>query len=196
MIGIDRYNVEYSRLNESIVKVSELQNIIDQLPKDSDPDIVVGEAWLPERLVDTNLDGDMLFLEFDNAPEDNQGDEEGRGFVEHEIAMIREKLELLLDEPSDTKTKADALLAIFLMGHELSSSEVIEILESTELESTESEMTELEATESEMTEFEPFESEIAEHKTTESDSVELEASKLETTKPDTNKLETKELHDD
>ncbi|MBO7910283.1 hypothetical protein J5X89_01470 [Vibrio sp. G41H] len=196
MIGIDRYNVEYSRLNESIVKVSELQNIIDQLPKDSDPDIVMGDAWLPERLVDTNLDGDMLFLEFDNAPEDNQGDEEGRGFVEHEIAMIREKLELLLDEPSDTKTKADALLAIFLMGHELSSSEVIEILESTELESTESEMTELEATESEMTEFEPFESEIAEHKTTESDSVELEASKLETTKPDTNKLEAKELHDD
>ncbi|MEZ8688282.1 hypothetical protein AB4440_02775 [Vibrio splendidus] len=196
MIGIDRYNVEYSRLNESIVKVSELQNIIDQLPKDSDPDIVMGDAWLPERLVDTNLDGDMLFLEFDNAPEDNQGDEEGRGFVEHEIAMIREKLELLLDEPSDTKTKADALLAIFLMGHELSSSEVIEVLESTELESTESEMTELEATESEMTEFEPFESEIAEHKTTESDSVELEVSTLETTKPDTNKLETKELHDD
>ncbi|MCK8077013.1 hypothetical protein MSG34_12640 [Vibrio sp. 1CM2L] len=166
MLGIDRYNVEYSRLNESIVKVSELQNIIDHLPKDSDPDIVMGEAWLPERLVDTNLDGDMLFLEFDNAPEDNQGDEEGRGFVEHEIAMIREKLELLLDEPSDTKTKADALLAIFLMGHELSSSEVIEILESTELESTES------------------------------DSVELEASTLETTKPDTNKLETKEHHDD
>ncbi|MEZ8114330.1 hypothetical protein AB4422_23245 [Vibrio splendidus] len=166
MIGIDRYNVEYSRLNESIVKVSELQNIIDQLPKDSDPDIVMGEEWLPERLVDTNLDGDMLFLEFDNVPEDNQGDEEGRGFVEHEIAMIREKLELLLDEPSDTKTKADALLAIFLMGHELSSSEVIEVLESTELESTES------------------------------DSVELEVSTLETTKPDTNKLETKELHDD
>ncbi|MDH5936032.1 hypothetical protein L8R84_07720 [Vibrio splendidus] len=167
MIGIDRYNVEYSRLNESIVKASELQNIIDQLPKDSDPDIVMGDAWLPERLVNTNLDGDMLFLEFDNAPEDNQGDEEGRGFVEHEIAMIREKLELLLDEPSDTKTKADALLAIFLMGHELSSSEVIEILESTE-----SEMTELEATESEMTELkitkpEATESEIAEHETKE-----------------------------
>ncbi|MEZ9872260.1 MULTISPECIES: hypothetical protein [unclassified Vibrio] len=176
MLGIDRYNVEYSRLNESIVKVSELQNIIDHLPKDSDPDIVMGEAWLPERLVDTNLDGDMLFLEFDNAPEDNQGDEEGRGFVEHEIAMIREKLELLLDEPSDTKTKADALLAIFLMGHELSSSEVIEVLESTESETTEPE--------------------IAEFKTTESDSVELEASTLETTKPDTNKIETKEHHDD
>ena len=144
MIEIDRYNKEYSRLNESIVKVSELQNIIDHLPKDSDPDIVMGEAWLPERLVNTNLDGDMLFLEFDNAPEDNQGDEEGRGFVEHEIAMIREKLEQVLDDTSDTKTKADALLAIFLMGHELSSSEVIEILETTESETSEPQTNKLE----------------------------------------------------
>ncbi|EAP94813.1 hypothetical protein V12B01_04028 [Vibrio splendidus 12B01] len=168
------------------MKVSELQNIIDQLPKDSDPDIVMGDAWLPERLVDTNLDGDMLFLEFDNAPEDNQGDEEGRGFVEHEIAMIREKLELLLDEPSDTKTKADALLAIFLMGHELSSSEVIEILESTELESTESEMTELESTESEMTELEATESEMTE----------LKITKPEVTESELVEHETKELHDD
>ncbi|CAK1834488.1 conserved hypothetical protein [Vibrio crassostreae] len=155
------------------MKVSELQNIIDHLPNDSDPDIVMGEEWLPERLVNTKLDGELLFMEFDNAPEENQGDDEGRGFVEHEIAMIREKLEQVLDDTSDTKTKADALLAIFLMGHELSSSEVIEILESTE-----SEMAELEATQPE----------IAENKTTEFDSVELEASKLETTKPDTNKL--------
>ncbi|CAK1796907.1 conserved hypothetical protein [Vibrio crassostreae] len=155
------------------MKVSELQNIIDHLPNDSDPDIVMGEEWLPERLVNTKLDGELLFMEFDNAPEENQGDDEGRGFVEHEIAMIHEKLEQVLDDTSDTKTKADALLAIFLMGHELSSSEVIEILESTE-----SEMAELEATQPE----------IAENKTTVFDSVELEASKLETTKPDTNKL--------
>ena len=132
MIGIGRYNVEYSRLNERIVKVSELQNIIDHLPNDSDPDIVMGEEWLPERLVNTKLDGELLFMDFDNAPEENQGDDEGRGFVEHEIAMIREKLEQLLDEPSDTKTKADALLAIFLMVHELTSSEVIEVLEDLE----------------------------------------------------------------
>lgn len=141
MIDIDRYNVEYSRLNESIVKISELQNIIDHLPNDSDPDIVMGEEWLPERLVNTKLDGELLFMEFDNAPEENQGDDEGRGFVEHEIAMIREKLEQLLDEPSDTKIKADALLAIFLMGHELSSSEVIEVLDTTEAEMAESDMT-------------------------------------------------------
>lgn len=114
------------------MKVSELQNIINQLPSDADPDVVMGEAWLPERLVDTTLDGDLLFLQFDNAPEETQGDEEGRGFVEHEVTMIREKLEQILDAPSDTKTKADAMLALFLMGHELSSSEVIEILETPE----------------------------------------------------------------
>ncbi|WP_210472930.1 hypothetical protein [Vibrio crassostreae] len=144
MLGIDRYNVGYSRLNESIVKVSELQNIINHLPNDSDPDIVMGEEWLPERLVNTKLDGELLFMEFDNAPEENQGDDEGRGFVEHEIAMIREKLEQVLDDTSDTKTKADALLAIFLMGHELSSSEVIEILETTESETSEPQTNKLE----------------------------------------------------
>ncbi|MEZ9072184.1 hypothetical protein AB4086_12310 [Vibrio splendidus] len=173
------------------MKVSELQNIIDHLPQDSDPDIVMGEAWLPERLVNTNLDGDMLFLEFDNAPEDNQGDEEGRGFVEHEIAMIREKLEQVLDDTSDTKTKADALLAIFLMGHELSSSEVIEILESTELESTESEMTELEATESEMTELK-----ITKPEATEPEMTELKIIKPEATESEIAEHEIKELHDD
>ncbi|MEZ8632592.1 hypothetical protein AB6D56_18730 [Vibrio lentus] len=175
MIDIDRYNVEYSRLNESIVKVSELQNIIDHLPNDSDPDIVMGEEWLPERLVNTKLDGELLFMEFDNAPEENQGDDEGRGFVEHEIAMIREKLEQLLDEPSDTKTKADALLAIFLMGHELSSSEVIEVLETTEAEMDESEVTELEANESDMALPATSALEINEPQT-----LELETSALET----------------
>ncbi|MDH5927625.1 hypothetical protein L8S13_15020 [Vibrio lentus] len=175
MIDIDRYNVEYSRLNESIVKVSELQNIIDHLPNDSDPDIVMGEEWLPERLVNTKLDGELLFMEFDNAPEENQGDDEGRGFVEHEIAMIREKLEQLLDEPSDTKTKADALLAIFLMGHELSSSEVIEVLETTEAEMAESEVTELEANEADMALPATSALEINEPQT-----LELETSALET----------------
>ncbi|WP_102561192.1 hypothetical protein [Vibrio lentus] len=175
MIDIDRYNVEYSRLNESIVKVSELQNIIDHLPNDSDPDIVMGEEWLPERLVNTKLDGELLFMEFDNAPEENQGDDEGRGFVEHEIAMIREKLEQLLDEPSDTKTKADALLAIFLMGHELSSSEVIEVLETTEAEMDESEVTELKENESDMALPATSALEINEPQT-----LELETSTLET----------------
>lgn len=176
MIGIDRYNEGYSRLNESIVKVSELQNIIDHLPNDSDPDIVMGEEWLPERLVNTKLDGELLFMEFDNAPEENQGDDEGRGFVEHEIAMIREKLEQVLDDPSDTKTKADALLAIFLMGHELSSSEVIEVLEMTEDETTEGKMTEQETTVPETPQLD-----TAAVETHEPDTPELDTSALETT---------------
>ncbi|MCG9640060.1 hypothetical protein L1D22_09105 [Vibrio sp. Isolate34] len=167
------------------MKVSELQNIIDHLSQDSDPDIVMGEEWLPERLVNTRLDSDMLFLEFDNAPEENQGDDEGRGFVEHEIAMIREKLEQVLDDPSDTKTKADALLAIFLMGHELSSSEVIEVLESTEPE-----MTELEATESEMPDQATTEAETTELEANQSEAIEQDISALEINEPDTPEFET------
>ncbi|WP_394247534.1 hypothetical protein [Vibrio profundi] len=124
-----RYNKGYCRIYEIIVKVSELKNFLNSLPENSDPEIVMGEEWLPERLVNTELNGELLFLEFDNAPEEDQGDEEGRGFVEHEVTMIRHKFEQILDEHTDTKTKADAMLALFLMGHELSSSEIIEILE-------------------------------------------------------------------
>ncbi|WP_428813074.1 hypothetical protein [Vibrio makurazakiensis] len=124
-----RYNKGYCQIYEIIVKVSEFKSLLNSLPDDRDPELVMGEEWLPERLVNADLNGDLLFLEFDNAPEEGQGDEEGRGFVEHEITMIRHKLEQIIEGQNDTKTKADAMLAIFLMGHELSSSEVIEILE-------------------------------------------------------------------
>ncbi|MEF1254842.1 MULTISPECIES: hypothetical protein [unclassified Vibrio] len=115
------------------MKASELKSLLNSLPEGSDPDIVTGEAWLPERLIDTSQDGEMMFLHFDSAPEETQGEEEGRGFVEHEVAMIRHRFEQILEESSDTKTKADAMLALFLMGHELSSSDIIEILEDPEV---------------------------------------------------------------
>ncbi|OLQ90319.1 hypothetical protein BIY22_04795 [Vibrio panuliri] len=111
------------------VKVSELKSLLNTLPDELD--VVTGDEWLPEQLISTSVVDDMLHLEFDNAPEEVQG-EEARGFVEHEIQMIRDKFELIIAEASDAKSKADAILAIFLMGHELSSCEVIEILEQTE----------------------------------------------------------------
>ncbi|EGU29563.1 hypothetical protein VII00023_09134 [Vibrio ichthyoenteri ATCC 700023] len=115
------------------VKVSELKNVLNALPTDCDLNIVTGDEWLPEQLVATSTVDDMLFLQFDNAPEDIQG-EEGRGFVDHEIEMIRHRFEQIITENSDTSSKADALLALFLIGHEQSSGEVIEILESAECE--------------------------------------------------------------
>ncbi|MBA5761667.1 hypothetical protein H2O73_04840 [Vibrio sp. 404] len=116
---------------QKIVKVSELKNLLDTMTTDTDLDVVTGDEWLPEQLVATSIVEDMLFLEFDNAPEDIQG-EEARGFVEHEIDMIRGKFEQIIAEDSDAKSKADAILALFLLGHELSSGEVIEILEDSE----------------------------------------------------------------
>ncbi|MFM2590287.1 hypothetical protein [Vibrio sp. TBV020] len=115
------------------MKASELKRLLNSLPEDSDPDLVTGEEWLPERLVNASLNGELMFLEFDSAPEDIQGEEEGRGFVEHEVDMIRHRFEQILMDNEDVKTKADAMLALFLMGHELSSSEIIEILEDPEV---------------------------------------------------------------
>ena len=45
------------------MKASELKHILDSLPDNTDPELVMGEAWLPERLIDTQLDGHFLFLE-------------------------------------------------------------------------------------------------------------------------------------
>lgn len=76
----------------------------------------MGEEWLPERLVDTKLDGELLFLHFDNAPEDGQGDEEGRGFVDHEIDLIRTRLQQILDEDSDNASKSGCDARFVLNG--------------------------------------------------------------------------------
>ena len=115
------------------VNVSELKNVLNALPADTDLNVVTGDEWLPEQLIDTSIVDDMLFLQFDNAPEDIQGDE-ARGFVEHEIEMIRHRFEQIISEASDTNSKTDAILALFLIGHEHSSGEVIEILENTDVE--------------------------------------------------------------
>lgn len=114
--------------NEATVKVSELKTILNQLPNDLDPDVVMGEIWLPERLVEAQLDDEMLFLTFDNAPEEGEGEEEGRGFVEHEIELIRTQILNILADDSGPKTKAEALLALITLAHERTSSEFIEIL--------------------------------------------------------------------
>ncbi len=90
----------------------------------------MGEEWLPERLINTQLNDQFLFLEFDNAPEEGQGDEEGRGFVDHEVELIRQQIELLLkEEDKGIKTKAEMLLTLLIMAHERTSSDFIEMIE-------------------------------------------------------------------
>ncbi|PWI34756.1 hypothetical protein DI392_00280 [Vibrio albus] len=114
------------------MKASELKHFLSQLPENADPDIVTGEIWLPERLLEATFDGEMVNLSFDNAPEETEGDEEPRGFLDHEVSMLKERIEELMSESSDHKTKAEVFLRLFIMGHEKSSSEVIEILDDPE----------------------------------------------------------------
>lgn len=108
------------------MKISTLRSILNTLPDDAD--VVTGEEWLPERLIKAEPRNTTLYLEFDNAPDEGAGDEEARGFVEHEVTLIRTRLEQLLKEECDTAIKADAVLALLLMAHENTSSEFIELL--------------------------------------------------------------------
>lgn len=106
------------------VKTSEFAQILNSIPNDVDPEIVVGDEWLPERLIDAHFNGTLLHLRFDNAPQESE--EEGRGFVEHELELLRQQLQQIVLKPTDIKTKVDQLLELFLMGHELSSTDVVE----------------------------------------------------------------------
>lgn len=113
-----------------IVKTSQLIQFLSQLPEDKDPEIVTGEEWLPESLVDASFDGNLVNLHFDNAPEEDAGELEGRGFVEHEVLMLKDKIvKLMFDKTLEPKTKAEIFLQLFILTHERSSGEVIEILE-------------------------------------------------------------------
>ncbi|MGL6257821.1 hypothetical protein [Vibrio sp. WXL210] len=115
------------------MKLSDLKHKIAALPVQSDPDVVTGESWLPERLIDVHLENDsLLHLVFDHAPSEDLLPEEGRGFVEHEIELLRKKVMQILHEPCRVPEKADALLGLMLMIHEVSSAEVIETIEGLE----------------------------------------------------------------
>jgi len=111
------------------VKTSEFKALLDSLPEGYDPDIVTGEVWLPERLIDTQLDDQLLFLEFDNAPEEDEGEEEGRGFVEHEIELIRQQITTILHQEKGLNVQTEELLSLLVMAHESTSSEFIEMIE-------------------------------------------------------------------
>ncbi|WED28034.1 hypothetical protein L3V77_07335 [Vibrio sp. DW001] len=112
------------------MKTSQLVQFLSTLPKGQDPDVVTGEEWLPESLIDASFDGDLVNLRFDNAPEEDAGDLEGRGFVEHEIVMLKDQIvKLMFDQTIDQKAKAELFLSLFILSHEKSSTEVIEILE-------------------------------------------------------------------
>lgn len=114
------------------MKVEKLKNILENLPEDHEVRVVTGEKWLPERLISTELDNDLLFLLFDNAPDEGEQGIEARGFVEHEIGLLRQRLGEIVEQSNSSSQLVEALVRFFVIGHETSSSEFIELLEQME----------------------------------------------------------------
>lgn len=114
------------------MKVEKLKNILNDLPKDQEIQIVTGERWLPEQLVSAELDNNLLFLGFDNAPDEGEQGIEARGFVEHEVELLRQRLGEIVEQSDSSDQLLDALTGFFIIGHEASSAEFIELLEQME----------------------------------------------------------------
>ncbi|QMV14545.1 VC1380 family protein [Vibrio spartinae] len=126
------FDVRHAGETRDNVKASELIHILNALP--NDPEIVTGETWLPERLLHAKCLDDLLFCQFDNAPEENEGDEEGRGFVDHELSLMKSHIMQIFTEKAPLEHKRDAILALILYAHEHSSSDVVEMLEQISLQ--------------------------------------------------------------
>lgn len=114
------------------MKVSEFKKLLEAIPLDTDPEIVTGEVWLPERLINVDIDSEFVRCEFDTAPEDGQGDEEGRGFVDHEVELIRTRIMQIFTEKASLEHKQQAILSLILFAHENEPSTVIELLNDVE----------------------------------------------------------------
>ncbi len=110
------------------MKVSDLKNTLKSIPDNTKIEVVTGEEWLPEHLIDAQLKDNLLFLSFDNAPDELEQGIEARGFVEHEMDLLRLRLEEVINNQTDKNKTLDALLAFFLVGHEMSSSDFVEFL--------------------------------------------------------------------
>ncbi len=126
------FDVRHAGETKDNVKASELIHILNALP--NDPEIVTGETWLPERLLHAKCLDDLLFCQFDNAPEEDEGEEEGRGFVDHELSLMRSHIMQIFMEKAPLEHKRDAILALILYAHEHSSSDVVEMLEQISLQ--------------------------------------------------------------
>ncbi|WP_428774326.1 hypothetical protein [Vibrio sp.] len=111
------------------MKASYLLTLLQQIPADCDPDVVTGEEWLPEQLIEAHFDRQTVMLHFDNAPEEIEGEEEGRGFVEHEMTLIRERFDQIISSGIPKQQQVELLLQLFLLAHEQTSADVIEQLE-------------------------------------------------------------------
>lgn len=102
--------------------------ILNQFFDDFDFDVVMGEVWFLECLIEVQFDDDMLFFIFDNVLEEGEGEEEGCGFVEYEMELICLQFMMILVEDSGFKIKVEVLLVLIIFVYECISLEFIEIL--------------------------------------------------------------------
>jgi hypothetical protein len=109
------------------LKLSKFTSLVTELNIDDDPEIVTGESWLPEELKAMSLHDNKIFLDFDNAPQDDEQD--SRGLVEHELELVRKMISHYLTQDTTQQQRESSLLLLMQCLHEQPSDEVVEYLQ-------------------------------------------------------------------
>lgn len=108
------------------MKASQLQTQLNALLTRCDPELVTGDHWLPDPLTQVHLQDNLLFFEFEQALDADEGMEEGLGLVNHEIEQLTQTVIQLLNETGTSQSKAEKLVTLILLAHEKNSADFIE----------------------------------------------------------------------
>ncbi|MDD9176197.1 hypothetical protein ERW49_12285 [Aliivibrio finisterrensis] len=116
------------------MKISKLiQNLQDiQASSDDDLEVVTGEEWFPEQLLNTSVNHNMTFLHFDRMPSDIPAEIDARGFLEHEEVLIKKLINNVIFSELEPEDIVNKLTSMLIFSHENISSDVIEHFSETE----------------------------------------------------------------
>lgn len=110
------------------MKISELIQVLQTIQETTSDDleVVTGEEWFPEQLLESNVNHNMAFLKFDRMPNDIPTEIDARGFFEHEELLIKNIINKVIFSELEPEEMVEKLATMLFFSHENISSDVIE----------------------------------------------------------------------
>ncbi|MCG7497137.1 hypothetical protein MHO82_09680 [Vibrio sp. Of7-15] len=112
------------------MKTSELIQKLTEISKLSpnDCEVVTGEEWFPEQLLEASHQDPHVFLHFDSPPVDMPREVDARGFIDHEVDLVKKSITDIVLSQQEPEQIIEKLTELLIFSHEHISADVIERL--------------------------------------------------------------------
>lgn len=110
------------------MKISELIQTLQSIQSthNDDLEVVTGEEWFPEQLLNSEVKHNMAFLNFDRLPTDIHAEIDARGFLDHEEILVKQLVTNVIFSELEPEQMIDKLAEMVFFSHENISSDVVE----------------------------------------------------------------------